>query len=133
MLMGSVLTASQAAAEAAANSEVDAGHAQSGTIFFTIGLGAEVNTSFLQNIAARTGGKYYFAPSAADLDQIYQQISTVVGKGSISGNVYNDVNKNKTLDTAESGLAGWKVNLIDPSTQTVIANTTTDTQGNYSF
>lgn len=127
------LTATQTEAESAANTEVDKGFTQSGTTFFTIGLGKDVNTKFLQSIATRTGGKYYFAPTAADLDKIYQEISTIVGKGSVSGTVYNDANGSKTLNTNETGLAGWKVDLTSTDGKTTIATTTTDNLGKYTF
>lgn len=127
------LTATQTEAEKAANDEVDKGHAASGTIFFTIGLGKDVNTKFLQNIATRTGGKYFFAPTAASLDQIYQQISTIVGKGNVSGKVYNDANGNKIQDATDAGQTGWKVDLLNATNQTIVASTTTDDQGNYTF
>lgn len=127
------LTADGATAEKAANDEVDKGRTESGITYFTIGLGNDVNKKFLESIATRTGGKYYFAPTAADLDLIYQQISTIVGKGSISGNVYNDLNGNKTKDTTDSGQVGWKLNLLDGTTQAAVASSTTDTQGNYTF
>jgi len=127
------LTADGATAEKAANDEVDKGHTDNGTTFFTIGLGKDVNVKFLQSIASRTGGKYYFAPTAADLDLIYQQISTIVGKGSISGTVYNDANASKTKNTNEAGLPGWKVSLINGTTQAAVGTTTTDDQGNYTF
>jgi len=50
-------------------------------------------------------------------------------KGSISGIVFNDLNKNGAKDIGEPGLAGWKVDL----TGTATASATTDTNGNYSF
>lgn len=129
---GDVLNATQADAEKAADAAVDLGHRQSGTIFFTIGLGTDVNTTFLQNIASRTGGKYYFAPTASDLNAIYDQISTIVGKGAMSGTVFRDANHNAIRDAGEVGLPGWEVTATDADGNT-LATVMTDQQGNYNF
>ena len=48
--------------------------AAAGIKIFTIGLGADVNTAMLQQIASSTGGDYHFAPTAADLQNIFNQI-----------------------------------------------------------
>lgn len=42
---------------------------------YTIGLGSGVNGEILQNIAEGTGGKYYFASSADNLPDIYDDVS----------------------------------------------------------
>jgi VWFA-related protein len=42
---------------------------------FTIGLGGEVDETNMQLLANETGGKYYNAPSGADLDEIYSEIA----------------------------------------------------------
>ena len=44
-----------------------------------------------------------------------------------SGEVFNDLNGNGTLDGGEPGLAGWTVNLLNSSNQ-VVATATTDSQ-----
>ncbi len=46
-----------------------------GIVIYTIGLGASVDASLLQQIASITGGKYYFAANGTVLQQIYQSIS----------------------------------------------------------
>ena len=51
---------------------------------------------------------------------------------SVSGEVFNDLNGNGSLDSGEPGLAGWTVNLLNSSNQ-VVATTTTDSHGDYSF
>jgi protocatechuate 3,4-dioxygenase beta subunit len=51
---------------------------------------------------------------------------------SLSGEVYNDLNGNGSLDSGEPGLAGWTVNLLNSSSQ-VVATTTTDSHGDYAF
>ena len=45
---------------------------------YTIGLGAGVNESILQTIADETGGYYTYAPTAADLQQIYDDIAQAI-------------------------------------------------------
>lgn len=121
-------TAEQAALTAAIN-----GNTADGTIFYTIGLGADVNSTFLQNIANQTGGKYYFAPTANDLQTIYQSISQIIGKSSLNGFVFNDMNGNAVYDSnVDQKLAGWVVTLKN-SVGTIVASTTTDSAGNYTF
>jgi len=48
---------------------------QSGITIYTIGLGSDVNASFLKNIAS-TESDYYFAPTTSDLAKIYENISS---------------------------------------------------------
>ncbi len=45
--------------------------AAAGIKIFTIGLGADINATMLQDIAIKTNGQYYFAPTAQDLDDIF--------------------------------------------------------------
>lgn len=68
------------------------GHAQSGTIFYTIGFGdetgtplgggkgfqAKVNETLLKQIAADTTGKYYYSPSDDDLKYIFEDIGLII-------------------------------------------------------
>lgn len=52
-----------------------------GVIVFTIGLGSSVNETFLQTLASADsdGNPYYFkAPSASDLDAIYNAIADII-------------------------------------------------------
>lgn len=48
-----------------------------GTRIFTIGLGKDINTSFLQTLAT-TPDDYYPAPTAKELTKIYSQIATKI-------------------------------------------------------
>ena len=45
---------------------------------FTIGLGASVNRTVLQDIANSTGGLFYEASTSQNLANIYQQLSSVL-------------------------------------------------------
>jgi uncharacterized repeat protein (TIGR01451 family) len=47
--------------------------------------------------------------------------------------VFNDANNNGIQDVAEAGVAGVKVELINPANGSVIATTTTNANGGYSF
>ena len=44
-------------------------------VIYTIGLGLGADGDLLQAVAEETGGLYYFAPKAKDLDWIFQQIA----------------------------------------------------------
>ena len=55
-----------------------------------------------------------------------------VKKHAISGNVYLDQNRDKTKDGGDISQSGITVNLVDAS-GAVVATTTTDADGNYSF
>jgi len=48
---------------------------QAGVPVYTIGLGGNVNTDDLQDIADQTGGRFFQAPNSSDLETIYQEIS----------------------------------------------------------
>jgi uncharacterized repeat protein (TIGR01451 family) len=54
--------------------------ANKGITIFTIGLGGDVNSNMLRNVAENTKGKYYFSPSAKDLNDIFNQIAFEVCK-----------------------------------------------------
>jgi len=51
-----------------------------GIRIYTIGLGNDVDANLLSSIANATGGKYYFAPTSADLQAIYPEISQEISK-----------------------------------------------------
>jgi hypothetical protein len=51
----------------------------------------------------------------------------------ISGTVYTDLNGDGVEDGADTGLGGQTVNLLGPDGKTVIATTTTASNGSYSF
>lgn len=119
-----VATAEQRALTAATN-----GHNANGTIYFTIGLGKNVNSTFLTKLAESTGGKYYFSPTTDQLNGIYNQISQIIAKGSITGVVFDDANANGVKDANEVTLPNITIQ-YNTGTQT-IQSTTTDSTGNY--
>ena len=53
--------------------------------------------------------------------------------GSVSGVVFNDLNQNGVRDAGEAGMPGFTVKLVNNTTSTVTATTTTDGSGAYSF
>jgi hypothetical protein len=59
------------------------------------------------------------------------------GAGSISGKSFNDVNKSRILDSGETGLAGWKINLFKNAgwwkNGKTVQTVTTNADGSYSF
>jgi hypothetical protein len=56
----------------------------------------------------------------------------VIGTGSVSGTVYNDLNGNGVQNPGEPGLPGVTITLRN-NANAVVATTTTDANGNYSF
>lgn len=102
------------------------------TVFYTIGLGNDVNGTFLQEIATQTGGKYYFSPTTDQLNGIYTEISQVLGKGSISGFVFNDINSNGIFDSTEAKMPGWTMQLY-VGTSTTPQTVTTNATGGFAF
>ncbi|HIJ81478.1 MAG TPA: VWA domain-containing protein [Desulfuromonadales bacterium] len=65
-----------------------------GVPVFTIGLGS-VDTAALQKLATGTGGQYYYAPTSADLQAIYNRIANIINNQYII-----------TYTTTGSGTAG---------------------------
>ena len=98
--------------------------------YFTIGLGSDVNTNLLQNIAAKFGAKYYFPPTPEHLNAIYKEISEIVGKGSVSGFVFEDLNANGAFESTEPKLPNWQVQVTQQGTGTT-QTVTSDNLGNY--
>ena len=119
-------------AEEAAIQSVKTGFAAHNYTYFTIGLGSGVNTTFLRQIATITGGKYYFSPTVSDLDEVYQSAAAVLGKGSVTGTVYYDIDRNGTKDASESALTGWTIN-IKEGNGPVLATSITSETGGYDF
>jgi len=126
---GSTSQVSQSTAEQAALTAAKNAHTANDTIIFVIGLGSDVNTSFLQQLATSTGGQYYFPPTTDNLNDIYSQISQIIAQGSVSGFVFNDVNNNKQFDQSEQKLSGWTVQ-IQQGTATP-QTFTTDSTGSF--
>gem|GEM_PF-1105006 len=107
------------------------------TVFFPIGLG-NVGASgedkfygadFLKQISNLTGGKYYF-PAPEELEEVYQDISLLIGKGIVSGYLFTDTNGNAAFDSGEPKLSGKTVTLASSA---ITKTATTDSAGNYSI
>lgn len=115
---GGIQKASQTTAEQKAMDAINNTSVPNHIVFYTIGLGNDVNSAFLKQIADKTGGKYFFSPTVDDLQGIYQEISLVLAKGSINGFVFNDANNNGTFDQNESKLSEWSVYAQNSGTAT---------------
>jgi hypothetical protein len=48
---------------------------------FTIGYGGMVDQASLEDLALKTGGRFYLTPNPADIVAIYQEISTIIFQG----------------------------------------------------
>jgi VWFA-related protein len=64
----SAATEEQSLAEAAA----------SGVPFFAIGVGEDINVSYLQNLASRSGGQFLPAPAPGDIPAVYDRIGIML-------------------------------------------------------
>ena len=69
-----------------------------GVPIFTIGIG-NVDENVLLPLAKGTGGQYFPAPTAADLDEIYQQISDLLDGQYVV--TYNSASKGGVTNTAK--------------------------------
>lgn len=49
-------------------------------IIYSIGFGSDADTALLQDIAAITGGAYYYAPTGNQLKEIYEAIASQISK-----------------------------------------------------
>jgi Mg-chelatase subunit ChlD len=106
-----------ALAEQRALAAAAAGHS-AGIVYYTIGLGQEINAPFLQQIANTTGGKYFASPTGDQLTDIYNQISQISGKGSVTGFVFNDADSDSGYDANEQKLSGWTLQLFSGNSPT---------------
>jgi VWFA-related protein len=70
-----VLTDGQDTNSSATSSAAISAAISAGAIVYTIGLGADLDESNMRTLAQQTGGKYFNAPNASDLDQIYGEIN----------------------------------------------------------
>lgn len=52
--------------------------ADAGVTLYTISLGTQTNPAAMTQMAQMTGGRHYIAPTAADLDEVFQQIAAQI-------------------------------------------------------
>jgi len=94
-------------------------------IFKAIALGSTSSGSFIYDQTKEDKDNFHYND--------YTLGPTIVVEGySISGMKFNDSDNDGVKDTGEPGLSGWTINLEQPK-GTVIATTTTVTDGSYSF
>jgi Mg-chelatase subunit ChlD len=120
-------------AEAAAIAASEAVRTSTGMNIYTIGLGASVNTQFLQEIASITNGKYYFSPTADQLNTIYEDIADIAGKGTVSGSVFNDANNNGVFETNEAQMQDWIIELRSDDGAIVYKYIKVDSSGSFTL
>ncbi|MFA6053974.1 MAG: SdrD B-like domain-containing protein [Thermodesulfovibrionales bacterium] len=110
------------------------------------------NGNYIVSIESPPGGYAYTGIGGnADSDPVtigQQQAASIAGNGnvlnkdfayqvppasarSVSGMIWNDINNNGAIDSGETGIAGVTIDLLQGSN--VIATTSTDSGGNYSF
>jgi hypothetical protein len=105
--------------------------AYAGIRIFTIGLGTGIDEDYLRMISYLTGGRYYHAPNADDLESIYNNISNVVqnitdrtvyASDSLTVHVEN-VAPQLTLETSrpmdEGDVVGFWTNVTDPGSDDI--------------
>ena len=111
--------------------------ASAGYKIFTIGLGSDINTAMLTEIASITGAKkgdgspgYYYAPSSGDLTTIYTEISQQLCEyGSVSGCKYEDTDNDGNVDDETITIPDWEIILSGHSNAAQL----TDENGCYQF
>ncbi|MGL4409437.1 MAG: beta strand repeat-containing protein [Zoogloea sp.] len=96
------------------------------TIKVKVGSGLVGNT--LVNTAVISGGG---EPSGFESNNTATDSVTIVASASVSGHVWRDTNHNRALDSGETVLAAWGVELLYNGS--VIGSTTSDASGAYSF
>ncbi len=91
--------------------------------FNSVGVGAYTVEEVLQNGYVETTSPSTYSLTTTEGQNVkgvnFGDFQTVT----LSGEVYNDLNGNGTLDNGEPGLSGWTLNLLNSSNQ-VIATTT---------
>jgi Ca-activated chloride channel family protein len=93
--------------------------ADKGYVIYSIGLGSSVNTVPLIDMATTTGGQYYSAPTAANLDAIYQEIYSEVASSTIPYNVtVTEITQDYIVDEGSYNIAPDSITTV--SGQTVI-------------
>lgn len=118
--------------EQAALTAAQSAYNQHKMTIYTIGLGRNVNNTFLQQLASMTGGKYYFPASAENLSAIYHEIAIALSKGSVQGVVYDDSNANGLMDGTEQKLSGWTVK-VTTTQGAPVSSSVSDSTGTYTI
>lgn len=98
------------------------------------GTGAAVSLGvFDGDSTTNTANSSWYGDNSGSLSvRIYACASPAPTTGSISGMKFNDLNRNGKKGANEPGLGGWVIRLQDENGH-VIATTTTDASGNYTF
>lgn len=101
----------------------------------TAGTGSTVSWTTCAAVSGTEGGTSTAATctfsSLTANKTVAATFTSTTANGSIAGSIWYDLNHNQIRDGNEAGRSGWHVELISGSA--VIATTTTDSNGNYSF
>lgn len=124
---------SQSVAEQAALSAAASGHTANGTVYYTIGLGKDVDSDFLHKLAISTGGQYYYSPTTDQLNSIYNQISQNLSGGTVSGIVFNDANGDGVFEPTEPGIPGVLLQLYPLGSSSPQQIISTNSDGTYTM
>ena len=98
-------------------------------------LWKEIYTGNINSIQQTADGGYIMTGSINEggVDRVYllktNSIGTLDLLNSISGAVFNDLNRNGARDSLEPGIAGWKISISGTINDSML----TDSEGNYSF
>ncbi len=130
---GKSIEVGSSTAEKAALTAALAGHTANNTVFYTIGLGKDVDSDFLQQLASSTGGQYYFSPTTDQLNDIYNQISQTLSGGTIAGYVFNDANGDGVYEQPEPGIPGVLLQVYPLGSSTPQQLISTDSDGTYAI
>jgi len=79
------------------------------------------------------GAAIEFVPNSHDVTVIQPTPEHPEATYNITGFKINDTNGNGTWDTGEPGIENWKISLFNAMTGVEISNTTTGSDGNYTF
>ena len=65
---------------------------------YTVGLGSDADEALMRNISDRTGGKYHFAASSAELQEIYNDISAAITGAQSAGSPEGEISQDEVIE-----------------------------------
>jgi hypothetical protein len=99
-----------------------------GTAMFTLQMSTATSLAYAGAVSFQTND-----PNAAHYTFAVKGSIAGGNTGEIHGQVYKDINDDGIENGGETGLVGWSVSLLDPTTNIVLATTTTSYNGYYAF
>jgi hypothetical protein len=101
-----------------------------------VGTATGVGGTVTYDVALDHGGTYrvdVVAANGTDGEYFLSKTLVTLPTATLSGEIFNDLNGDGSLESGEPGLRGWTVDLIDANTGTILQQATSDANGNYSF